>query len=74
MEKLVEQGTLNKGRLNQVHPTKTAYYEPVELKKDSKIHTKDEGNTTLPIIYEGIESIAILDSGAGINITTKRVV
>ena len=32
---------------------------------------KDKGNTILPVNYEGIDSIAILDSGAGISIVTK---
>ena len=71
--KLVDHGTLNRGRLSQVGPARTAYYEPVELKKVSGIQTRDEGNTTLPIVYEGIESIAILDSGAGISIATKSI-
>ena len=39
----------------------------------SGIQTRDEGNTTLPIVYEGIKSIAILDSGAGISIATKSI-
>ena len=65
IEKLVEQGVLNRGQLNQANPAKTAYYEPVELKKVSGIQIKDEGNTTLPVVYEGIESMATLDSGTG---------
>ena len=72
-EKLAEQGVLNKGRFDQVNTAKTTYYKPVELKKVNKIQSKDEGNTTLPITYEGIESIAILDSGAGISIATKSI-
>ena len=39
----------------------------------SGIKAKDEGNTTLPVNYEGIESITILDSGAGISIATKTI-
>ena len=64
---------LNKGCFDQVNTAKTTYYEPVELKKVNEIQSKDEGNTTLPITYEGIESIAILDSGAGISIATKSI-
>ena len=30
----------------------------------------DEGNTTLPLEYEGVMSISILDSGVGISIAT----
>ena len=72
-EKLVEQGVLNRGRLSQANPAKTTYDEPIELKKVRDIQAKDEGNTTLPIVYEGIESVAILDSGAGISIATKSI-
>ena len=32
---------------------------------------KYKGNTTLTIIYEGIQSIAMLDSSASISIATK---
>ena len=39
----------------------------------SGIQEKDEGNTNLPVKYEGIESMAILDSGAGISIATKTI-
>ena len=72
-EKLDEQGVLNRGRFDQVNTAKTTYYEPVKLKKVNKIQSKDEGNTTLPVLHEGIESIAILDSGAGISIATKSI-
>ena len=34
---------------------------------------KEEGNTTLPLKYEGVMSIAILDSGAGISIATRSI-
>ena len=67
-EKLVEQGVLNRRHFSQVGPSKRSHQEPIELKKVSGIQTKDEGNMALPINYEGIESIAILDSGAGISI------
>ena len=32
----------------------------------------DKGNTTLPIMINKVESIAILDSGAGVGIATKK--
>ena len=72
-KKLVEKGVLNKGRLSQVGPARTTYLEPVELKKVSGIQTKNVGNTTMPINYKDIESIAILDSCAGISIATKSI-
>ena len=33
----------------------------------------DEGNTTLPVKINKVESIAILDSGAGVGIATRKV-
>ena len=64
---------LNRGQFSQVSPSKRIHKELIELKKVSGIQTKDEGNTTLLINYKGIESIAILDSGVGINIATKSI-
>ena len=32
----------------------------------------EEGNTTLPVEYNGVNTKAILDSGAGIAIVTKQ--
>ena len=72
-KKLVKQGVLNRTHFSQIVPSKRSHEEPIELKKVSGIQTKDEGNTTLPINYKGIESIAILDSGAGISIATKSI-
>ena len=72
-KKLVEQGVLNRRQFSQVGPSKQSHEEPIELKKVSGIQTKDEGNTTLPINYKGIESIAILESGVGISIATKSI-
>ena len=44
------------------------------MNKVSGIQGKDEGNTTLLANHhEGIELIAILDSGAGISISTKTI-
>ena len=34
---------------------------------------EDEGNTTLPVKINKIESIAVLDSGAGVGIATRKV-
>ena len=45
----------------------------VGLNKVSGIKGKNKRKTTLPITYEGIQSIAILDSGVGISIATKTI-
>ena len=70
---LVAQEVLNKDRFDQQDLAKTIVGEQVELHKVSGIQGKDEGNTTLPVNYEGIESIAILDSGVGISIATITI-
>ena len=70
---LVAKGVLNKGTFDKRDPARTIAGGRVELNKVSGIQEKDEGNTTLPVNYEGIESMAILDSGAGISIATKTI-
>ena len=70
---LVAQGVLNKDRFDQQDLAKIIVGEQVELHKVSGIQGKYEGNTTLQVNYEGIESIAILDSGVGISIATKTI-
>ena len=72
-EDMVVQGLLNKGKFDQTKPAKTIIGKPVGLNKVSGIKGKDEGNTTLPVTYGGIQSIAILDSRAGISIATKTI-
>ena len=72
-EDMVVQGLLNKGKFDQTKSAKTIIGKPVGLNKVSGIKGKDEGNTTLPVTYGGIQSIAILDSGASISITTKTI-
>ena len=70
---MVAQGIISKGNFEQSKPAKIIARTRVELNKVSGIQEKDEGNTTLPVNYEGIESMAILDSGAGISIATKTI-
>ena len=70
---MVVQGILNKGTFERSKPAKTIAGTRVELNKVSGIQEKDEGNTTLPVNYEGIESMAILDSGASVSIATKTI-
>ena len=73
-ENLVSQGVLNKGQFDQLEPAKTIVGGQIELNKVSGIRGKDEVNTTFPVEYERVESIAILDSGAaGISIATKTI-
>ena len=47
IEDMVAQGLLNKGKFDQIAPTKIIVETHVELNKVSGIQGKDEGNTTL---------------------------
>ena len=51
--------------------TKTV--EPVPINKVGDYYEGEDGNTTLPIEYNGVKNLAILDSGAGVAIATKSV-
>ena len=46
---------------------------PVPLNKVGKYCEGDEGNTSIPVEFNGVKSLAILDSGAGVAIATKQV-
>ena len=52
-------------------PSETSKHLP--LNKVNGNTNKDEGNTIVPLKYEGVMSIAILDSGAGISIATQSI-
>ena len=45
--------------------------KPVPFKKVGEYCEGEDGNTTLPVEYKGVETKAILDSGAGIAIATQ---
>ena len=72
-EDMVAQGIINKVNFEQSRPAKTIAGTRVEVNKVSGVQEKDEENTTLPVNYQGIESMAILDSRAGISIATKTI-
>ena len=48
-------------------------YEPVPISKVGDYCEGEDGNTTLPIIFNKITSLAILDSAAGVAIATKQM-
>ena len=56
-----------------IEPTKRVKCEPVPLNKVGDYYEGDDGNTTLPVEFNGVKSLAILDSGAGVAIATKQV-
>ena len=48
-------------------------YQPVPINKVGEYCEGDDGNTTIPVEFAGKRTMAILDSGAGIAIATKRI-
>ena len=46
--------------------------EPVPINKVGDYCEGEDGNTTLPVEFNGHKSLAILDSGAGVAIATKQ--
>ncbi|MCO5579057.1 hypothetical protein L7F22_032909 [Adiantum nelumboides] len=47
--------------------------QPVPINKVGDYCEGEEGNTTLPVEYNEVKTIAILDSGAGVAIATKQI-
>ena len=47
--------------------------EPIPINKVGDYCEGEDGNTTLPVEYNGMKNLAILDSGAGVAIATKSV-
>ena len=47
--------------------------KPVPLNKVGEYCEGDDDNTTIPVEFAGKRSVAILDSGAGVAIATKRI-
>ena len=47
--------------------------EPIPIKKFGDYCEGEDGNTTLPVKFNEVQSLAILDNGAGIAIATKEV-
>ena len=48
-------------------------YEPVPLNKVGDYCEGEDSNTTIPVDFNGQQTLAILDSGAGVAIATKRI-
>ena len=48
-------------------------YEPVPINKVGDYYEGEDGNTTLPVKFNEVTSLAILDSGAGVAIGTKQM-
>ena len=48
-------------------------FEPVPLNKVGDYYEGEDSNTTIPIEFKGQQTLAILDSGTGVAIATKRI-
>ena len=59
-----EQNKDGAGSVKQVPFNKVSSYQEIN---------KDKGNATLPLEYNGVKTMAILDTGAGIGIATKSM-
>ena len=53
--------------------TKGVTSEPIPINKVGESCKGREGNTTLPVECKGVKTLAILDSGAGVAIMTKKI-
>ena len=47
--------------------------EPIPINKVGDYYEGEDSNTTLPVEFNEVKSMAILDSGAGVAIATKSV-
>ena len=65
-EKLVAHKILNKGSFDKESPAKTVMGSRVGLNKVSGVKAKDEGNTTLPVTYEGMSQLLFWIVGLGL--------
>ena len=57
--------------MDRIEKQKT--YEPVPLNKVGDYCKGEDSNTTIPVDFNGQQTLAILDSGAGVAIATKRI-
>ena len=65
--------TLDKVLKTNTDVSRNSIKAPIQVNKVGEKVEDDEGNTTLPITINNVKSIAILDSGAGIEIATKSM-
>ncbi|RYA84915.1 hypothetical protein DD594_25490, partial [Enterobacter cloacae complex sp. 4DZ1-17B1] len=73
LEKVGITGLISKKIENLKNRIENKEIRSVPMNKVREYHEGEEGNTTHPVKYNDIETMAILDSGAGIAIATKAV-
>jgi hypothetical protein len=59
--------------VNENDQLKRAICEPVPINKVGDYCEGDDGNTTSPVEFNNVQSLAILDSGAGVATSTKQI-
>ena len=69
--KIPSQETLNSVKENEQQ--KQVNFEPVPINKVGDHCEGDDENTTLPVTFNEITTMAILDSGARVARTTKQI-
>ena len=47
--------------------------KPVPINKVGDYYGGEDGNTTLPVTFNNVTSLAILDSGVGVAIASKQI-
>lgn len=58
---------------NESEQQKRVNCKPVPIKKVGDYYEGEDGNTMLPVEFNNVKSLAILDSGAGVAIATKQI-
>lgn len=53
--------------------TETLKQTPLNKVRSYQDRNKDKGNATLPLEYNGVKTLAILDTRAGIGIATRAM-
>ncbi|RYA38459.1 hypothetical protein [Enterobacter cloacae complex sp. GF14B] len=73
LEKVVITGLITKNLGKLKHKLDNKEIRSIPMNKVGEYYEGEEGNTTLPVRYNDVETMAILDSWAGIAIATKVV-
>ena len=57
----------------EANSIKGVNYEPIPLNKEGNYYKGENDNTNSPLKFNEVKSVAILDSGIGVAIATKKV-
>ena len=60
--------------LDEINETNTwKNFKPAPIEEVGEYCEGEDSNTTIPVSYQGVNTFAILDSGAGVAIATKGI-